>query len=59
MYVCVSVCSVCRCPLKSEEGVGSPGTAVTGSCELSDISDGNQTLILWKNSEYSFFFFLN
>lgn len=56
MYVCVSVCSVCRCPLKSEEGVGSPGTAVTGSCELSDISDGNQTLILWKNSEYSFFF---
>lgn len=39
MYVCLCeyVSHVCRCLQKSEEGVGSPGAAVTGGCELLDV----------------------
>ena len=35
--------------MESEEGIGSPGTVVTGSCELRCVSAENWTLILCKN----------
>jgi hypothetical protein len=36
MDVCVPVCTcACRSPWRPEEGIGSPGTRVTGSYELS------------------------
>ena len=41
----------CRCLRRSEEGIGSPGAEVTGSCEPSDVGAGNQTLVFHKSSE--------
>jgi len=37
MYDCMSICEYSRRP----EGIGSPGTVVTGNCELSDVGMGN------------------
>lgn len=51
MYVCV--CVKCLCvshvfPSRLEEVIGSSGARVTGSCELPDVSAGNQTSVSWK-----------
>lgn len=45
----VSECVLCLGgnPWGSEEGIGSPGAEVTGSCELSEVGSGNRTLVLW------------
>lgn len=48
--VCVSPPHVSRSPQMSEEGVGSPGTGVPGSCELPDVSAGNQTWVLARTA---------
>lgn len=48
MYVCVCVNAptlVYSYPQSPEENIGSPETGVTGSCELLDISAGNQAYI--------------
>ena len=36
-----------------EEGSGSPGAGVAGSCGPHDVGAGNFTLILWKMRIYS------
>lgn len=41
-------------PAELGDGVESPGSAVTGSYELSGVGDGNQTQVLWKNSKHSY-----
>lgn len=33
LYLCICDLYVCQCPWKAEEGVRSPGTGATGSCE--------------------------
>lgn len=46
MCVCVHASTlVCGYPQRPEESIGSPETRVTGSCELLDLSAGNQTQI--------------
>lgn len=51
MFVYTGVTRV-QVPTEPGERVESPG-AVTGSCELTGVGDGNQTQILWKNSKHS------
>ena len=46
----MSVDMCVQCPQKSEEGIGSPGTAVTGSCEL---GARTQTQALYNSSQCS------
>lgn len=48
MLECICAC-VPRARLVSSEAIGSPGTVVTGSCELRCVSAENWTLILCKN----------
>lgn len=54
MCVCVNLCAphACRCPGRPE-GVGFPGTRITGLCEPSDIDTRNQTRVLCKSSKCS------
>lgn len=49
--VCACVCmpNVCRRPWRQEESVSSDRAGVTDSCEPSDVSAGNQTLIFLKS----------
>lgn len=44
MHVCTPLCA--WCPLRPEEGMGSLGTGVTDSCELSAAAAGNGTQVL-------------
>jgi hypothetical protein len=57
-----------RCLGRPKEGVGSPGTGVTGGYEqLPSVSAGNRTWVLWKSTvlvitklslpQFFFFFF--
>ena len=48
-----SLLSVCLFPLEPEEGVGSPGARVIGSCEPLDVRTWNQTGVLRKSSKPS------
>lgn len=48
MLVSVLCTLECRCPLRPQEGIGSPRADVTLSGRLSDAGAGNQTQILCK-----------
>lgn len=49
--LCVGMCShECKCPWKPGEGVGFPGSGVTGICEPPDVVTGNQTEVFCKSS---------
>lgn len=54
MCVCVNLCAphACRCPGRPE-GVGFPGTRITGLCEPPDMDTRNQTRVLCKSSKCS------
>lgn len=52
MLVYMGVTSV-KVPTEPGERFESPGSAVTGSCELSGVGDGNQMQDFWKNSKHS------
>lgn len=43
----------CRCSQKPAEGVRSPGSVVTVSCELPSVPSGDYTVVLWKSSKCS------
>lgn len=52
----VSVSLLCLCAhacknLESEKGVGSPGTRIRSSCEVSELGTRIQTSVLWKSSK--------
>ena len=51
MSLCVL--HVCKSPQGPERDVVSPGTGVTGVCELPDVGAGNQTKVFCKGSEHS------
>lgn len=52
MYISVCVSLNVQMLPEAEEDVGlSPGTGITGGCELSDTGAGNGSRILWKNSK--------
>lgn len=57
LYLCVcvvfSVCIYSRMWQRTEEGVGSLGPEITGSCEPPDNGAGDQILVLSKNSKHS------
>lgn len=41
---------------KPEGGAGSPGTGVSGGCEVLNMEQGNQSLVLYKSSVMVGFF---
>lgn len=41
-----------KCLKRLEEGIVSPGTGVTGSCEPPDVNAENLTPFLWKSRKY-------
>ena len=50
LYLCFSLAIwlACWCPQRPEVVVKSPGSEVTGGCELPGMGPGNQTQVLWK-----------
>lgn len=42
-----------ECPQRPEEGVRSPETGITDSCELPDMHAGNETLVPRKSAMHS------
>lgn len=42
-----------RCSQGPDMGIGPSGTAVTGSCELTDMGAANQTEAIWKSNKHS------
>jgi len=42
---------MCRNLWRVEEGVAFVETRVNGDCEPSDMGNGNQILVMWKNSK--------
>lgn len=57
VYVCISVCICldieCWCHWEPEEGVGSPGARVAGSCELPYVAVVKLVRVLSKSSMHS------
>ena len=54
--VCVCVCSMCvQCPKRPKEAIRSPGTEVTGSCELScGCQELHQLTLVSPSNSFSF-----
>ena len=55
VHVCVCACTPCMWerPRRLEEDVRSPGTGVTGGCELPDVGVRSQAWVVCNNSKYS------